>query len=68
VAYPKAAVQLCIAHMVRNSLNFVSWKMRKAVAADLRLIYASATAAAGGVFNSVCEASRLWKHLTLAVA
>ena len=32
--------------MVRNSLNFVSWKMRKEVAADLRLIYASATAEA----------------------
>jgi transposase-like protein len=44
VVYPKAAVQLCIVHMVRNSLNFVSWKMRKEVAADLRLIYASATA------------------------
>ena len=41
--YPKASVQLCIVHMVRNSLNFVSWKTRKAVAADLRLIYQSAT-------------------------
>ena len=29
--------------MVRNSLNFVSWKTRKEVAADLRLIYQSAT-------------------------
>ena len=38
--YPKAEVQLCIVHMVRNSLNYVSWKMRKEVAADLRLIYA----------------------------
>src|SRR5205814_5500860 len=46
VVYPKAAVQLCIVHMVRNSLNFVSWKMRKQVASDLRLIYASATAEA----------------------
>ena len=41
--YPKASVQLCIVHMVPNSLNFVSWKTRKAVAADLRLIYQSAT-------------------------
>jgi len=46
VVYPKAAVQLCIVHMMRNSLNFVSWKMRKTVAADLRLIYTSATAEA----------------------
>ena len=42
--YPKAAVQLCIVHMVRNSLNFVSWKMRKEVAADLKLIYTASTA------------------------
>jgi len=41
--YPKAAVQLCIVHMVRNSLNFVPWKMQKEVAADLKLIYTSAT-------------------------
>lgn len=42
--YPRAAVQLCVVHMVRHSLNYVSWKMRKAVAADLRRIYTSATA------------------------
>ena len=41
--YPKASVQLCIVHMVRNSLHFVSWKTRKEVAADLRLIYQAAT-------------------------
>ena len=43
VVYPKAAVQLCIVHMVRNSLNYVSWKLRKVVAADLRSIYTAAT-------------------------
>jgi putative transposase len=42
--YPHAAVQLCIVHMVRNSLNYVSWKMRAEVAADLKRIYTSATA------------------------
>jgi putative transposase len=41
--YPKAAVQLCIVHMVRNSLNFVPWKMQKEVAADLKLIYTAST-------------------------
>jgi len=41
--YPKAAVQLCIVHMVRNSLHFVPWKMQKEVAADLKLIYTSST-------------------------
>jgi putative transposase len=41
--YPKTAVQLCIVHLVRYSLNYVSWKLRKAVAADLRTIYTAAT-------------------------
>jgi len=42
--YPQTAVQLCIVHMVRHSLNYVSWKLRKTVAADLRSIYTAATA------------------------
>ncbi len=42
--YPRAAVQLCIVHMVRHSLNYVSWKMRPEVAADLKRIYTCATA------------------------
>ena len=42
--YPKTEVQLCIVHMVRNSLNYVNWKERKAVAADLKRIYHAATA------------------------
>lgn len=42
--YPKAAVQLCIVHLVRYSLNFVGWQQRKAVAEDLKRIYQAATA------------------------
>ena len=42
-AYPDTKVQLCIVHMVRNSLRFVSWKDRKAVAVDLKKIYSSPT-------------------------
>lgn len=41
--FPKAKIQLCIVHMVRQSLRYVGWKERKAVAADLKLIYGSAT-------------------------
>jgi len=41
--YPRAAVQLCIVHMVRNGLNFVPWKAQKEVAADLKLIYSAVT-------------------------
>jgi putative transposase len=43
--FPKTQVQLCIVHMVRNSLSYVSYKDRKAVAADLKLIYTAATEA-----------------------
>ena len=41
--FPKTQVQLCIVHMMRNSLAFVSWKDRKAVAAGLKAIYQSIT-------------------------
>jgi putative transposase len=42
--YPKTTVQLCIVHMVRHSLNYVSWKKRPEVAADLKRIYTATTA------------------------
>jgi putative transposase len=42
-AYPNTEVQLCIVHQVRNSLKYVSWKWRKEVAEDLKLIYTAAT-------------------------
>src|SRR5204863_9770047 len=41
--FPKAQVQLCIVHLVRNCLNYVSWKERKMVAADLKPIYRATT-------------------------
>lgn len=41
--FPKTIVQLCVVHMVRNSLDFVSWKSRKDVALDLRPIYTATT-------------------------
>jgi len=41
--YPKTHVQLCIVHMVRNSMKFVPWSDYKAVAADLKRVYQSAT-------------------------
>jgi len=41
--YPHTLVQLCIVHLVRNSLNYVGWNKRKEVAADLRDIYTAAT-------------------------
>jgi putative transposase len=41
--FPQATVQLCIVHLVRASLKYVSWKERKQVAADLKPIYRAAT-------------------------
>lgn len=41
--FPHTQVQLCIVHKVRNSLKFVPWKERKAVARDLRAIYTAPT-------------------------
>ena len=42
--FPQAQVQLCIVHMVRASLNYVTWKEYKAVTQDLKPIYKAATA------------------------
>ncbi|GAC1610518.1 MAG: IS256 family transposase [Aquirhabdus sp.] len=42
-AYPETRIQLCIVHMVRNSLKYVVWKDYKAVTADLKRIYQAST-------------------------
>lgn len=42
--FPKAQVQLCMVHMVRNSLRYVAAKHMKEVAHDLKMIYRSVTA------------------------
>jgi transposase-like protein len=41
--YPKAEIQRCIVHQIRNSLKFVSWKDRKEVAKDLKAVYTAYT-------------------------
>ncbi|EEJ3798570.1 IS256 family transposase [Salmonella enterica subsp. enterica serovar Gaminara] len=43
--YPQTQIQLCIIHMVRNSLKYVSWKDYKAVTAGLKTVYRAATEA-----------------------
>lgn len=68
--YPRTVVQLCVVHMVRNSLRYVSWKHRKAIARDLRKIYAApsleAAEAALDAFEETWEEvtpliGRLWR-------
>jgi len=41
--FPNTQVQLCIVHMIRNSVKYVSWQDRKRICADLKTIYTSAT-------------------------
>jgi putative transposase len=68
--FPQTPVQLCVVHKVRASLKYVAWKERKAVAADLRKIYAAATLgeaeAALGAFAEAWDAkypaiARAWR-------
>lgn len=41
--YPHAQIQTCVVHLIRNSLNFASWKDRKPLAAALKSIYQAAS-------------------------
>jgi putative transposase len=43
ITFPNTQIQLCIVHMIRNSVKFVPWKDYKPVTADLKQIYQSAT-------------------------
>jgi len=53
--------------MVRHSLNYVSWKQRRAVAADLRTIYTTPTAELGAIIPSLLSRAEIllrmqWNH------
>ena len=75
--FPATTLQTCIVHLLRHSLDFVSWKERKQLAAALRVIYtaasAEAAAAALEVFASgpwgqrfptvVASWRRAWTHV-----
>lgn len=69
--YPQSTVQLCIVHLIRNSMTFVPWKNRKAVAKDLKAIYSapSETAAETALTafeekyqNSYPTVAQLWRR------
>ena len=75
--FPQAQVQLCIVHQVRGSLNYVSWKQRKEVAADLKPVYQASTveeaeqrldefgAKWDGTYPTISQMwRRNWEHLT----
>lgn len=58
--FPKTKVQLCIVHMVRYSLNYVPWKDRKEVAADLKKVYTAVNEE--GALKSLSEFEVKWKN------
>jgi transposase-like protein len=68
-AFPLTTVQTCIVHLIRNSLDYVSWKDRKSVAAALKPIYTAPTQAAAQAALAAFEAGP-WgdKHPTIPAA
>jgi putative transposase len=76
--YPKTAVQTCIVHLIRNSLEYAGWKDRKLVAQALRPIYAAPSEEAAELAlqafaegpwgvkypNIVQSWKRAWEHVT----
>ena len=76
--FPQTTVQTCIVHLIRNSLDYASWKQRKALAAAIRPVYTAPTEAAAGEaleafasgpwgqqFPTVVAAwRRAWNHVT----
>ncbi len=42
--FPQTVVQTCVVHLIRHSLNFVSWKDRKPLMPALRAIYQASSA------------------------
>ncbi|MEI6560419.1 MAG: IS256 family transposase [Rhodospirillaceae bacterium] len=65
--FPDTLVQSCIVHLIRNSLSFVSWKERKAVASALKEIYRARDADAGEAALTAFEAGP-WSKKYPAIA
>lgn len=66
--FPKAVVQTCIVHMIRNSMRFVGWQQRKAVCAELRAVYAAPTAEAGLAELDAFEAKYAQRYPAIAAS
>ena len=67
--FPATTLQTCIVHLIRNSLDYASWKDRKALAAAIKPIYA-APSAEGALAELDAFAQSPWgeKFLTVAAA
>ena len=60
--WPKAVVQTCVVHLIRNSIRFSSWKDRRAIVASLKPIYTAPTADAA-VLGARAVRDRLGRRL-----
>lgn len=65
--FPEAVVQTCIVHLLRNSMDFVSWKDRKPLATALKAIYRAVDAKAAEDALIAFEASE-WGLRYVAIA
>lgn len=65
--FPRAIVQTCVVHLIRHSLEFVSWKDRKPVVPALRMIYRASDAEAGMAALEAFEAG-FWGRKSPAIA
>ena len=69
VVFPAATLQTCLVHLIRNSLDYASWKDRRALAAALRPIYAAANAeAAAAVLDAFAAGDWGRKFPTIVAA
>jgi putative transposase len=66
--FPRTTLQTCIVHLIRNSLDYASWKDRKPLAAALRPIYAAASAEAALAALDAFEDSEWGRKFPTVVA
>jgi putative transposase len=67
--FPRTTLQTCIVHLIRNSLDYASWKDRKPLAQALRPIYAAASAeAAAAALDAFAEGEWGRKFPTVVAA
>jgi transposase-like protein len=66
--FPATTLQTCIVHLIRNSLDFASWKDRKQLAVALKPIYTAASAEAAAAELDAFEAGTWGSKLPTVVA
>jgi transposase-like protein len=66
--FPATTLQTCIVHLIRNSLDYASWKDRKALAAALKPIYTAASAKAAEAQLDAFEAGMWGKKFPTVAA